>query len=61
MIVINIDKSNPQMLDYYNSLTPNIKEKISRFNANVSTVGELMLIVEHLNQEQEELDEFKQQ
>lgn len=59
MIIINIDKSNPEMLDYYNSLTPGIKEKLAGIKANVSTVGELMLMTENLNQKQEEPDEFR--
>lgn len=50
---MEIDKDNPELFSYYNSLPPKIKSQLEVSNADVSTLGELILIAEHYNQEQE--------
>lgn len=55
---MNIDRKNYELFDYYNTLPPHIKKYIDSSDVHISTVGELMLIAEHYNQQQEEPDEF---
>lgn len=56
---MEIDKRDPQMIDYYNSLSPNIKHQLSKLEGHISSVGELMLVAQSLNQQQKEPDNFE--
>jgi|GEM_PF-2315714 len=58
---MKIDNGATELLNYYNSLPSKIKTQLDASNANVSTLGELMLIAEHYNQKQEVPNEFRQQ
>ncbi len=55
---MNINKSDEEFFSYYNSLPPKIKSKILSSNAEISTIGELMLVAEHYNQQEEVPNEF---
>ncbi len=55
---MKFDKKNSELFDYYDSLPQKIKGQIDMSDVHISTVGELMLIAEHYNQQQEVPDEF---
>ncbi|MEG0979601.1 MAG: hypothetical protein RR911_02275 [Oscillospiraceae bacterium] len=51
---MNINQNDKDLFGYYNSLSPKIKSQILSSNAEISTLGELMLVAEHFNQQEEE-------
>jgi hypothetical protein len=49
---MKIDDTNPDIVRYYKNLPPKIKNQLDASKADVSTLGELMLITEYYNQKE---------
>lgn len=50
---MNISKSDIEIENYYNSLPPKIKSQILASNAEITTLGELMLVADHFNMQED--------